>query len=112
MSESTWKYSGCTGEYIIDISIAQLIDIPMHYQIHDTLTDTQGIVARDDSRKEIIVSFRGSEHPIDFVVGMFNFNIFQQYPCRLGSHTDEHTRQTQSFHLFPFHLPPSLPRLP
>lgn len=38
-------------------------------QINDALSDTQGFIARDDSRKEIVVSFRGSTSAIDFLVG-------------------------------------------
>ncbi|PPQ76888.1 hypothetical protein CVT24_008744, partial [Panaeolus cyanescens] len=35
--------------------------------LYDIFTDTQGYIARDDSRKEIIVAFRGSTSPIDFI---------------------------------------------
>ena len=40
-------------------------------QVENRATDTQGIIARDDTRKEIVVAFRGSEHPLDFVIGTF-----------------------------------------
>ncbi|ETW78686.1 Lipase, class 3 [Heterobasidion irregulare TC 32-1] len=37
-------------------------------QFNDFITDTQGFVARDDTRKEIVVALRGSTSPTDFVV--------------------------------------------
>jgi hypothetical protein len=45
-------------------------------QFEDKLTDTQGFIARDDERKEIVVSFRGSEHPFDFFLGMNHSILF------------------------------------
>ncbi|KAH8115115.1 alpha/beta-hydrolase, partial [Phellopilus nigrolimitatus] len=36
-------------------------------QINDEDTDTQGFIARDDSMKEIVVAFRGSSSPVDFL---------------------------------------------
>ena len=35
----------------------------------DLITDTHGYVARDDTRKEIVVAFRGSIQLQDFITG-------------------------------------------
>lgn len=54
---------------LTDLNLLQFSDIP---------TNTQGFIVRDDSRKEIVVSFRGSFQLQDFVTGtiyliLFNF---------------------------------------
>ncbi|KAF8997925.1 Alpha/Beta hydrolase protein [Cyathus striatus] len=36
--------------------------------INNVVTDTQGFIARDDNKKEIVVSLRGSTSPTDFLI--------------------------------------------
>lgn len=47
-----------------------------HYQFDDKLTDTQGYIARDDVKKEIIVACRGSIQLQDFLTGLSSLRSF------------------------------------
>jgi hypothetical protein len=40
-------------------------------QFTDMITATQGFVARDDTRKEFVVSFRGSREIASAIIGKF-----------------------------------------
>ena len=71
MPISTRNYFSHTGECGKGVVIDDSIEIPTSgaNKFNDIGTDTQGYIARDDSRKEIIVSFRGSIQLQDFVTG-------------------------------------------
>ncbi|PPQ78601.1 hypothetical protein CVT24_002053 [Panaeolus cyanescens] len=43
--------------------------------IADTVTDTEGYIARDDDKKEIVIAFRGSTSFIDYIVTDANIRL-------------------------------------
>lgn len=40
--------------------LRQFISYSEVYQLYDAASDTQGYIARDDDRKEIVIAFRGA----------------------------------------------------
>lgn len=50
-------------------------------QFTDLLTDTQGFIARDDTRKEIVVAFRGTQQITNIFTGVFLANFVQSFGC-------------------------------
>ncbi|KAF9034807.1 alpha/beta-hydrolase [Panaeolus papilionaceus] len=70
----TWYFKYASSAYTPFTACARPNGNTRVTGIWDLLTDTQGFIARDDNRKEIVVSFRGTTSPIDILT---DINIFQ-----------------------------------
>ncbi|TDL27132.1 alpha/beta-hydrolase [Rickenella mellea] len=57
------KYSSAAYQLFCPRPLGQKLVL----QFNDIITDTQGFIARDDTRKELVVAVRGSSDPVDFL---------------------------------------------
>ncbi|PPQ76737.1 hypothetical protein CVT24_012459 [Panaeolus cyanescens] len=68
VTELTWYFKYASSAYIPFNACPKPNGQTFVTRISNIVTDTQGYIARDDTRKEIIVVFRGSTSPEDFII--------------------------------------------